>query len=468
MSGAEEALAADLGRAGGDAWERLQESVSSNLTVDWDGGVARGGSVDWTKEKKKSETKTVNELRAMAFDPNRETRERAFRAELAAWKSVELPIAAALNGVKGFSVILNRRRHYASNLEEARRAARVSEKTLSALTGAMEDSLPQFRSYLKTKARLLGLPKLAFFDLFAPVGGSSKRWTFDEARAFIIEQFTSFSWDLGEFAEQAFNGSWIDAEMRRGKVGGAYCTSLPLAKESRILANFDGSFSSVTTLAHELGHGYHHHVLKDASAIHRDYPMTLAETASIFCEAVVFSKALETFPEEEKLSVLETFLQDSTQVIVDILSRYKFESMLFEARKSAEVSPEELCSFMEEAQKQTYGDGLDSENLHPYMWAVKPHYYRTGLAFYNFPYSFGQLFGLGLYAQYQQQPNSFPERYRALLELTGRAGAEKVTREAGFDIETKDFWKSGLDTIGNRIAEFTDLVSAQGSSAADG
>lgn len=452
MSAAEEALAADLSRAGGDAWSRLQESVSSNLSVDWENG----------------EQKTVIELRALAYDADRNVRMNAYHKELEAWKSVEIPIAASLNGVKGFSVILNRRRQYESALEEARRQARISDKTLHSLTGAMEDSLPQFRTYLETKASLLNVPKLAFFDLFAPVGGEGKRWSFDEARRFIIEQFTSFSWDLGEFAEQAFEGAWIDGEMRRGKIGGAYCTSFPLARESRVLANFDGSFSSVSTIAHELGHGYHHHVLKDEPAIHREYPMTLAETASIFCEAIVFTKALETFPEQEKISVLESFLQDSTQVIVDILSRYKFESMLFERRGTGEVSPEELCDLMTDAQRQTYGSGLDESALHPYMWAVKPHYYNVGLAFYNFPYAFGQLFGLGLFAQYQEQQASFPERYRELLGLTGKASAEEVTREAGFDIESKDFWKAGLDAIGRRIETLKSLVAGTDSAVAPG
>jgi pepF/M3 family oligoendopeptidase len=446
MSPREEALAADLNRAGGEAWSRLQESVSSNLTAEWEDG----------------QRKTVNELRSLAHDGDRSVREKAFNAELSVWKQEEIALAAAINGVKGFTVILNRRRNYESSLERARRQARVGEKTLNALVESMEESLPQFRDYLDVKARLLGIPKLAFYDLFAPVGSSEQQWSFEQARRFIVEQFNTFSWDLGEFAEQAFDESWIDAEMRKGKIGGAYCISFPLARETRVLANFDGSFSSVSTIAHELGHGYHHHVLKDEPALHRDYPMTLAETASIFCEAIVFNKALETAREGDKLAILESSLQDATQVIVDILSRYKFEQMVFAKRGKAELAPEELCDMMKDAQRQTYGDGLAEETLHPYMWAVKPHYYRPELSFYNFPYAFGQLFGLGLFAQYQDQPTSFPERYRELLQITGRASAEEVTNQAGFDIESKEFWKSGLDSIGERIAELKKLAEDSG------
>ena len=442
MPVAEENLAADLQRPGADAWGRLQGTISSNLSWPWEG----------------EERKTVVQLRALAMDPDRGVRRKAFEKEIEAWGSMEIPLAAALNGVKGSTVILDERRKYESPLDHAAKQARISRATLDAQISTMERNLGVFRGYLKQKAKLIGEKKLAFYDLFAPVGEATRTWTFAEARDFILRQFSTFSRDLGDFAERAFRERWIDAEPREGKVGGAFCAPVPQAAESRILANFDGSFDSLFTLAHELGHGYHGHVLKDLPFIQQDYPMTLAETASIFCETIVFNRAVAEGSHDDRCTVLELFLQSSTQVIVDILSRYRFEQAVFDRRRTAELSPEEFCELMTQAQRDTYGDGLDGDALHPYMWAVKSHYYSADLSYYNFPYAFGQLFGLGLYATYREDEEGFPAKYRQLLQMTGRASANDVASSVGFNIEDPGFWQGGIDVIAARAAEFASLV----------
>jgi pepF/M3 family oligoendopeptidase len=439
-----EDLAADLQRSGGDAWTRLQESVSSNTSADWD--------------EKKRERKTVIQLRTMAFDENRQIREKAFRKEVQAWKSVEIPLASALNGVKGWTVAMNKHRGWEGAIEKSVYQARMTKRTLDALIGVMEEALPMFRRYLKAKAKLLKLPKLAFFDLFAPVGSSNRRFTFEETKDFIVQKFSAFSEELGAFAAKAFAERWIDAEPREGKVGGAYCIDFPEARASRILCNFEGSFSSLTTVAHELGHGYHHEVIKDLPYVQTHYPMTLAETASIFAETIVFEEALKSCEDSEKLSLLELHLQDGCQIIVDILSRFYFEREVFEVRKSRELGSEEFCEMMTNAQKKTYGDGLDEANLHPYMWAVKSHYYSSDLSYYNFPYAFGQLFGLGLYAKFKAEGPGFAKVYRDLLRETGRASAVEITAKAGFDIETKDFWRQGIAIFERQVVEFERLA----------
>jgi len=447
MSPAEEALAADLARAGGDAWTRLHEAVSSTLTVEWD--------------EKSGERKTVTQLRAFAFDRDRSVRERAFRTEIAAWKTMEVPLAFALNGVKGFSVILNPRRSWASTLERTIVQSRITKKTLESLIGVMRDSLPLFRRYLAAKATALRLPKLAFFDLFAPVGNSLEAWPYERSRDFIVEQLGRFSPEMGTFARGAFDAGWIDARPREGKVGGAYCTSFPLSRASRVLANYSNDFSSLTTIGHELGHAYHHHVLKDAPAVHRQYPMTLAETASIFSESLIYTSALEVVPPEQQITILEDFLQGCTQVVVDILSRYLFENRLLERRTAGELSPGELCELMLGAQREAYGEALDGQELHPYMWAVKGHYYNQDFAFYNFPYAFGQLFGLGLNALYRAEGPSFARRYRSLLAETGKSDAVSLIRGVGFDIEEPNFWRQGVAMIGERVDRFAELVGAE-------
>jgi oligoendopeptidase F len=441
-----EDLAADLSRSGGNAWGRLQESVTSAASIAWDDATAE------------SARKTLVELRNLAYDADRAVREKAFRLELEVCKANEIPVAAALNGVKGVTVSLNARRGWDGALDKSIEQARITRATLDSLIGAMEESLPIWRRYLRAKARMLGLEKCAFFDLFAPAGVGGSRFSFAEARDFIVGKFSSFDPGMGEFASRAFASRWIDAEPRAGKVGGAYCIDFPAAGASRILCNFDGSFNSLTTIAHELGHAWHSERVRGLPYAYTQYPMTLAETASIFSETLVFESALAASDAAGRPALLELHLQDACQVIVDILSRFRFERAVFERRAAAELAPAELCELMLEAQKATYGDGLDPERLHPWMWLVKGHYYSPDLAFYNFPYAFGQLFGAGLYARYRREGPAFAGAYRGILEDTGRATAVEVTAKAGFDIQKPDFWREGLAVFARQIAEFEALA----------
>jgi oligoendopeptidase F len=449
LTAPEESLAADLARSGADAWSRLQETVSSELSAPWGDG---------------SETKTVVELRNLAHDPDREVRRRAWEAELAAWKRMETPLAFAINGVKGATHVLNSRRGWESTLERSARQNRLSQPALDALIATMRESLPLFQRYLRLKARALGVPRLAFYDIFAPVGetggGGTARWTFSEAVEFITDRVREFDPEQASFVSEAVDRRWIDAEPRAGKVGGAYCIDFPRTGESRILANFDGTYDGMSTIAHELGHAWHSAQLRDLPSIRRQYPMTLAETASIFTETLVFFGARAAAGEAEELAITEQFLQGSTQVIVDILSRFIFEKELMERRAAGDVSAKDLCEMITTAQRETYGDALDPEALHPFMWAVKGHYYRAELAFYNFPYAFGQLFGLGLYQASQDEPEGFAGRYRSLLRETGRSDAVAVAATAGFDIESPAFWQSAIAQIGTLVDRFEELVAA--------
>lgn len=451
MSPEMEDLAEDLQRSGGDAWSRLQESVSSNASAVWD---------DKTGEKK-----TVVELRNLAFDPDREIRKKAFDLEVGIWKSVEIPMAAALNGVKGSTSTLNQRRGWGSAIEKSIAQARISQKTLDSLISAMEASLPSWRRYLKAKAKALGLKRLAFYDLFAPVEAKDAAlptFTWTQAREFVRDTFSSFDPDMGAFAAKAFDERWIDASPREGKVGGAYCTDFPDAKAARVLCNFNGSFSSMSTVAHELGHAWHHECIKHLPFTLTHYPMTLAETASIFAETIVSNAALAGATPAQRLSLVEMHLQDGCQVIVDILSRFHFEKAVFEARVAGELGADQFSALMLDAQARTYGDGLDPEARHPYMWAVKGHYYIPSLSYYNFPYAFGQLFGLGLYARYRSEGAGFAASYRKLLESTGSASAVEVTKAAGFDIETPAFWNEALSVFAREVEEFERLVDEVG------
>ncbi|MDR2865690.1 MAG: M3 family oligoendopeptidase [Spirochaetaceae bacterium] len=455
-----EYLGSDLARSGADAWARLHSSIVSTSSVLWD--------------ETTGERKTLTALRDCAHNKNREIRERAYRMELAALKNVEIPLAAALNGVKGQAITLDKRRGWKSVFEKSSFQSCISEKTLNVLIAALEKSLPVFRRYLKAKAKILGLEKCAFYDLFAPVSartGSSanedgttgteiKKWTWKESGDFIAARFEEFDPSMARFARNLFLHSWVDAEGREGKIGGAYCADFPLAKESRILCNFEGSFDSVTTLAHEIGHAWHHELVKDLPRSLALYPMTLAETASIFAETLVFEGALKKADGNEIITLIESNLKDSCQVIVDILSRFYFERELFKRREKGELAPDDLCSIMLDAQKKCYGAGLDNKEAHPYMWAVKDHYYNYVLSFYNYPYAFGQLFSLALYARALNEGPSFAAVYRDLLSSTGRLSAEYLARKAGFDIEDENFWQSGIKIINARVKRFEELQAA--------
>jgi pepF/M3 family oligoendopeptidase len=438
-----EALLAKLRQNGSMAWGRLQSLLTSTLSVTYEG-----------KEM------TLSEVRNLAYEPDPEVRKNAYLAELKAYEKIEKPIASAINSIKGEVNTLTEARGYKSALEESLTKSRIKETTLQSMIEAMEKFLPVFRSYLKRKAELLhhknGLP---FYDLFAPLGKTQKKFTIPEANAYILKNFRTFNTRLPEMVERAFTEGWVDYLPRKGKVGGAFCANLPSIKESRVLTNFYGAFGDVITLAHELGHAYHGEAIFSESIINGEYPMPLAETASIFCETIVNQAAFkDASSKEEQIYLLEASLQDATQVIVDILSRFYFESALFSGRKHTVFDENELKDMMIEAQKKSYGDGLDPEFLHPYMWVCKSHYYSGYLSFYNWPYAFGLLFAKGLYAKYLQDQARFIPLYDELLSNTGKMSVEAVAKIAGIDVETPEFWHQSLGLLKNDIDLFLRLT----------
>ncbi len=444
MSPAEEALASELNVTGGSAWGKLHGNISSQLSVPFE----RNGA---------TETLPMSAIRALASDPDREVRRRAYEAELVAWEQVSVPLAASLNSIKGEVNTLVKHRGWGSPLDATLFDASIDRETLDAMMAATREAFPDFRRYMRAKAHGLGVEKLTWYDIFAPVGKSDREWSFDDASGFIVEQFGAYSQRLSDFADRAFRERWIDAEPRVGKRDGAYCMSLR-GDESRVFANFRPSYDGMSTLAHELGHGYHNMNLAGCTMLQRSTPMTLAETASIFCETIVREAALKNASRQERIEILEASIQGSCQVTVDITSRFLFEQGVFEGRARRELSVGELNALMLDAQRQTYGDGLDNTVLHPYMWAVKTHYYSTGRSYYNFPYMFGLLFGLGLYARYRQDPEDFKAGYDELLSSTGMADAATLAARFGIDIHAIDFWRSSLDTIREEITQFEGLM----------
>jgi pepF/M3 family oligoendopeptidase len=446
LSQEEEVLISKMKNTGSKAWAKLQNMVTSTLLVD----------IEMDGELKKLPLPVV---RNMAYSADKTLRKKAYEAELESYKKIEDTSCACLNGIKGEVITLCNLRGYKSPLEETLIKSRMDEKILKAMFTAIEENLPVFHKYFRKKAELLGHKNgLPFYDLFAPVGKINRTFTYEEAREYIVNNFRTFSDKLADFADHAFKNQWIDAEPREGKSGGAFCSNLHPIKESRIMANFDGSFSNVITLAHELGHGYHGSCLTEESILNSSYPMPLAETASTFCETIVVNAALEEVGEEEKLSILESSLQDAGQVIVDIYSRFLFEDAVFERRKDHFLSVKELKDLMIEAQKKAYGNGLDHEYLHPYMWVNKSHYYSAERNYYNFPYAFGLLLSKGLYAKYLEDRKSFVKKYDEFLRETGKNNIADVVKIMDIDVYSVDFYRNSFKLIEEDIEKFIELA----------
>lgn len=439
-----EELANELLLSGGGSMWKLQGTVTSQLKMPFE----RDGKV---------EELPITVIRNLCSDPDEAIRKRAYETELKGWAQLKESVAFSLNGVKGSAITLAKWRGREDVLHSSLDKNRIDRDTLNILLASMRDSFPMFRKYLKSKARKLGKEKLPWWDIFAPLGSSKAYYPWDECTKYIIEQFGNFSGELADFAKTAFENNWIDAEPRDGKRGGAFCMAVPGVEESRILANYDGSFDWLTTIAHELGHAYHNYCQKGLPMTRRGAPMTLAETASIFCETIVFNAALEAASPEDQLPILENQLIGANQVIVDIYSRFLFESETIKRREKGDIPADEMCEIMIDAQKQTYGDGLDENFLHPYMWLWKPHYYYSDLHFYNFPYAFGLLFGLGIYAIYQKEGESFITRYKELLRSTGEGKVADLVKRFDIDIKSRDFWDASLKIIEERIEKYTQL-----------
>ncbi len=441
LPGMGEQIMARMRLSGGSAWSDLQSYLTSTVPVSYNGG-----------------TTNLSAIRNLAYDPDPAVRKAAYEAEIACYERIKDAVAFALNSIKLETISDCQLRGYASPLERTLKHSDMRRETLDAMLGAMDEYLPKFWQYMKAKAKALGHENgLPWYDMFAPMGSAATKYTTEESRDLLVKLFATFDQELADMVARAFDEAWIDFYPRDGKAGGAFCAGAECLNESRILTNFDGQFTDVVTLAHELGHAFHNQCIQDHRPLNKDYSMPVAETASTFNECVVMAAAIRDAQDDnERLALIESQLQDATQIICDIYSRFRFEAKVFENREEQFMGADDLCSIMLQAQKDSYGDGLDHNCLHPYMWVCKSHYY--GPTFYNFPYAFGGLFARGLYAQYLSEGESFVPKYKKLLHTTPIATVEDTAKVAGIDLTDKDFWRAALQTIADQIDEFCALV----------
>ncbi len=441
LPGIGEAVMARLSMSGGDAWSEMQQYLTSTVPVSYRGT-----------------TTNLSSIRNLAYDPDPQVRKDAYEAELACYDRIKDAVAYALNSIKLETISDCQLRGYESPLARTVKHNDMQMATLEAMLAAMDEYAPKFWQYLKAKAKALGHENgLPWYDLFAPMGKSSTKFTAEDARNYLVGLFAGFDGELSDMVATAFDDAWIDFYPRDGKSGGAFCADVNHLKQSRILTNFDGMFTDVVTLAHELGHAFHNQCIFSHRPLNQGYSMPLAETASTFNECVVMASAIaKAADKDEKIALIESQLQDATQIICDIYSRFRFEKSVFDNREEKFMNADMLCEQMLDAQKASYGDGLDHNVLHPYMWVCKSHYY--GPTYYNFPYAFGGLFARGLYAQYEKEGAAFVPKYKKLLYTTPIAKAEDVAKVADIDLTDKEFWRGALQTIADQIDLFCELA----------
>ena len=442
LPGRGEEIMAKMEMSGSSAWADLQQYLTSTVLVSYRGT-----------------TTNLSAIRNLAYDPDPQVRKDAYEAEIACYERIRDAVAFALNSIKLETISDCQLRGYESPLQRTVKRNDMKMETLNAMLEAMDEYAPKFWQYLKAKAKAMGYENgLPWYELFAPMGKSSTKFTAEQSRDYLVGLFAEFDQELSDMVARAFDEAWIDFYPRDGKAGGAFCADVPTLKQSRILTNFDGAFGDVVTLAHELGHAFHNQCIFDHRPLNQGYSMPLAETASTFNECVVMASAIgKAADKDEKIALIENQLQDATQIICDIYSRYRFETMVFANREEQFMNADTLCQYMLEAQKQSYGDGLDHNCLHPYMWVCKGHYY--GPTFYNFPYAFGGLFARGLYAQYEKEGAAFVPKYKKLLNTTPIATAEDVAKVADIDLTDKEFWRAALQTIADQIDQLCELLS---------
>lgn len=437
-----EAMIASMDMTGGSAWGNLQSYLTSTVKVDYDGRQV-----------------TLSEIRNLAYSPDPAVRQAAYEAELACYEKIQDAVAFSLNNIKNQVTMLCEKKGYTSPLAMTLEHSQMSRKTLDAMMEAITEYLPVFRKYLRKKAEKLGHSNgLPWYELFAPLGTSDKTFTLEECRDYLLDCFRTFTPDMAAMMKEAFDKEWIDFYPRNGKSGGAFCAGLADYRQSRILTNYDGTFGAVDTLAHELGHAFHNRQLENERPLNQDYPMPVAETASTFNEVFLGSYALKhASSDEERLALLENDLREKVQCIVDIYSRYLFETAVFEKSQSQFLMAADLKQLMLDAQDKAYGDGLDPDYRHPYMWVCKSHYYSSSLSFYNFPYAFGNLFAHGLYALYLKEGDSFVSNYKEMLRTTSVHTIEEDGAQLGIDLTQKAFWEASLKMMAEEVEEFCAL-----------
>lgn len=448
LSEAEENIINTLSLDGLNAWSSHYDTIVGTIVIPFE------------ENGKVTDLSAGQAFNKMMGDPDPLVREKLFIAWEKAWQEKTSLLSDTLNHLDGFRLSTYKLHGMNDYLQKPLEYNRLKKETLDVMWATIQKNKQPLVDYLTRKANLFGKEKMEWQDQDAPIilgDLKEKTFTFDEAASFIIENFQKFSPKMATFAQSAFEKSWIEAEDRPGKRPGGYCTELPETQESRIFMTYSNSVNEVATLAHELGHAFHSSVMWDLPALNRDYAMNVAETASTFAELIVADATLKAAKtKEEKINLLDTKLQNALAMFMNIHSRFIFENRFYSARQEGLVSEEEITQMMVEAQKEGYHDALAT--YHPHFWAAKLHFFIDDVPFYNFPYTFGYLFSLGIYAYANKKGTSFEQEYIELLRDTASMTTEELAQKhLGVDLTKPDFWQAGIDMILEDINSFMTL-----------
>ncbi|MCA1180052.1 M3 family oligoendopeptidase [Bacillus licheniformis] len=431
LSSEQETLIQGLSVDGYHAWGDMYDSIVDQIQIPYE-------------EDGETKILSVGQAQNLTSKPDRKIRRSVSENLDHGWEQHADLLSSTLNHLAGFRLNVYEARGWDNVLKEPLDINRMKQETLDVMWQVIIDHKKPFADYLSRKASLLGLDKLSWYDVEAPIGSAAKEYSYQEAAAFITGQFKTFGKKLSSFAEKALRDRWVEAEDRGGKRPDGFCANFPDSGESRIFMTFAGSQSNVSTLAHELGHAFHQESMLDVRPLNRAYAMNVAETASTFAEMIVADAALkQAGSDEEKIVLLEDKVQRSVAFFMNIHARFLFETRFYDERKNGVVSAGRLNELMEEAQKEAFCGALGE--YHPYFWASKLHFYITSVPFYNFPYTFGYLFSLGIYAQALKEGAAFEEKYIALLKDTASMSVEKLAmKHLGADLTKRDFWEAAI------------------------
>lgn len=446
LSEKEELIISKMQSTGAKAWEKLYMELVGTTTID----IAVSG---------KTEKLNLTELRNMIYEKEASIRKLAYFKESDLCRCMSKICAKCINEISGEASNVYVMRGYKSTLEKVIINSRMDFETLNVMMQAIKDSLPIFHKYYHKKAEYLGYDsKLPFYDIYAPIGNSTKKISYLDAQKLIESSFKAFSEKMAEFSAKAFKNNWIDAEPRKSKGNFGLEIDIFPIKECRIITNFNENYIDISVLAHEIGHGYHGSRLYSQTMLNTECPTPIAETASIFCETLVNNELVKMLPIKEALVILERSISDAAYYIVDFYGRYLFEIELFEKRKTGSLSVEELNDLMMDCMKRAYGDSIEPETIHPYMWMNKVGYFMAGNEFLNFPYSFGVLFSKGLYAEYIKRGQAFEKQYDNFLSNTSINSIVDLAKTLDVDVHSIDFWRNSLKLIEKDIEKFINII----------
>lgn len=450
MSRDKEMLAADLNVDGFHSWGRLYDSISGKLEFEMklpDGTIER---------------KPISEWRSLMSNVDFEIGKAAYLGGNEAWRTIENTCASALNAIAGNRLTLYKHRGVDHFLDMALFQASIKRETLDAMYKAIHDNMEIAREIFRIKGDFNGRKGLWWFEREAPLDlEETAEYSWEDGSNMVQKAFDTVYPALSDYYKSFLDKKWIESEARGGKRPGAFCTGSPLTKEQRVYMTFNGSLGDVTTLAHEVGHAFHGHILKELRPTARRYPMTLAETASIFTEHILADGIYkdDSISDAQKLIMLDADLVGAAVLLMDITVRFEFEKAFHEERKNGEVSVSRLKELMVEKQKEVLGDALAEGSEDEMFWASKLHFYITQVTFYNFPYTFGFLLARSLYNMFQKEGADFLPKYEEFLRLTGSDTVENVAkRSLGVDISDPSFWTESITSLSEPLKKYKELL----------